>query len=82
MTGGRGLALVTRYAGGLIAAIVVVLLVFLGVLEPLESWSLARFFEVRGSRLPVASSHSGEGPGRMRMPCRAQIGSQFWMPSV
>jgi len=54
MTGGRGLALVTRYAGGLIAAIVVVLLVFLGVLEPLESWSLARFFEVRGSRLPVA----------------------------
>ena len=30
------------------------LLVFLGVLDPLEYWSLARFFEVRGSRLPVA----------------------------
>ena len=35
-----------------------------------------------GSRLPVASSHSDDGPGRMRMPCIGQIGSQFWMPSV
>jgi adenylate cyclase len=54
MTGGHGLALVTRYAGGLVSAIVVAVLVFLGVLEPLEHWSLARFFEVRGARLPVA----------------------------
>jgi adenylate cyclase len=54
MTGGRGLGLITRYAGGLISAIVVVVLVLLGVLEPLEYWSLARFFEVRGARLPVA----------------------------
>ena len=54
MTGGRGLALVTRYVGGLVSAIVVVALVFLGVLEPLEHWSLSRFFEVRGARIPVA----------------------------
>ena len=30
-----------------------------------------------GSRRPVASSHSDDGPGRMRMPCPGQIGSQF-----
>ena len=35
-----------------------------------------------GSRRPRASSHSEDGPGRMRMPCRDQIGLQFWMPSV
>ena len=35
-----------------------------------------------GRRLPVASSHRDEGPGRIRMPCIGQIGSQFWMPSV
>ena len=54
MTGGRGLALVTRYLGGLISAIVVVVFVLLGALEPLEHWSLTRFFDVRGARLPVA----------------------------
>jgi len=54
MTGGHGRALVTRYVGGLVSAIVVVVLVLLGVLEPLEYWSLARFFEVRGDRTPVA----------------------------
>ncbi len=35
-----------------------------------------------GNRRPRASNHSEDGPGRMRMPCRAQTGSQFWMPSV
>ena len=35
-----------------------------------------------GSRRPVASSHSDEGPGRIRIPCRGQIGSQFSIPSV
>ena len=35
-----------------------------------------------GSRLPRASSQSEDGPGRIRMPCRSQIGFQFWMPSV
>jgi len=54
MTGGRGLALVTRYLGGAVAAALVVVLVLLGLLEPLEHWSLARFFELRGARPPVA----------------------------
>ena len=35
-----------------------------------------------GRRRPVASSHSGEGPGRMRIPWRVQIGFQFSIPSV
>ena len=35
-----------------------------------------------GSRRPVASSQRDEGPGRIRMPCRGQIGSQFSIPSV
>ena len=35
-----------------------------------------------GSRRPVASSHSGDGPGRIRMPWRLQIGAQFRMPST
>ena len=30
-----------------------------------------------GSRRPVASSHSDDGPGRIRMPCPGQIGSQL-----
>ena len=30
-----------------------------------------------GRRCPVASSHSDDGPGRMRMPCIGQIGSQL-----
>ena len=28
-----------------------------------------------GNRLPVASSHSDDGPGMIRMPCIGQIGS-------
>ena len=35
-----------------------------------------------GNRRPRASNHSDDGPGRIRMPCRAQIGFQFWTPSV
>jgi hypothetical protein len=35
-----------------------------------------------GSRLPVASSHSEEGAGRMRIPWWGRIGVQFWMPST
>ena len=35
-----------------------------------------------GKRWPRASNHSDEGPGRILMPCSAQTGSQFWMPSV
>ncbi len=35
-----------------------------------------------GSRVPVASSHSEDGPGRMRMPWSGQIGAQLRMPSV
>ena len=35
-----------------------------------------------GNRLPLASNHIGEGPGKMRMPCRGQIGDQFLMPST
>jgi hypothetical protein len=35
-----------------------------------------------GRRFPVASSHSEEGPGRIRMPCRAHTGEWLVMPSV
>ena len=35
-----------------------------------------------GRRVPVASNHIDDGPGRMRMPWRGQIGDQFWMPST
>ena len=35
-----------------------------------------------GSRRPVASSHSEDGPGMIRMPWWVQIGSQLWTPSV
>ena len=35
-----------------------------------------------GSRAPVASSHSDDGPGRMRMPCCAHTGEWLAMPSV
>ena len=35
-----------------------------------------------GSRAPVASSHSEDGPGRMRMPWSGQIGAQLRIPSV
>ncbi len=36
----------------------------------------------KGSRRPVGSSHRLLGPGRMRMPCRAQMGFQLRSPSV
>ena len=35
-----------------------------------------------GRRRPSASNHSDDGPGRIRMPCIGQTGSQFVMPSV
>jgi hypothetical protein len=35
-----------------------------------------------GNRRPRASNHSDDGPARIRMPCRAQMGSQLRMPSV
>ena len=35
-----------------------------------------------GNRWPRASNHSDDGPGKIRMPCRAHIGFQLWMPSV
>ena len=38
--------------------------------------------ERRGQPVAEASNHSEDGPGRMRMPCCGQIGSQFWMPST
>ena len=34
-----------------------------------------------GRRLPVASSHSDDGPGMIRMAWLGQIGSQFLIPS-
>lgn len=39
-------------AGGLAASVVVVLLVSHGQLEPLEDWSLAKLFDLRGPRPP------------------------------
>ena len=35
-----------------------------------------------GSRRPIASNHSDEGPGMMRIPWLVQIGSQLRMPST
>ena len=35
-----------------------------------------------GRRLPVASSHSDDGPGMTRIPWFVQIGFQFLIPSV
>jgi adenylate cyclase len=54
MYGGRGLAIVTRYRGGLGAAVLVVAMVGVGLLEPVEYAALDRFFEHRGPRRPVA----------------------------
>src|ERR1043166_8412289 len=42
-----------RYLPGVAAAIVVVLLVALGLLEEREYWSLERFFELRGAVQPI-----------------------------
>ncbi len=52
MYGGRGLAMVTRYRGGLGAAALVVAMVGVGLLEPVEYAALDKLFEVRGARLP------------------------------
>jgi adenylate cyclase len=54
MLGGRALALLTRYRSGVGAAVVVAALAAAGLLEGLEHGALARFFEVRGPRSPVA----------------------------
>ena len=43
-----------RYLPGAAAALIVVMLVGLGLVEEREYWSLERFFEVRGERQPVA----------------------------
>ena len=42
----------------------------------------ARGRAARGGACPSASNHSDDGPGRMRMPCFGQTGSQFVMPSM
>src|SRR5438874_11160239 len=39
--------------GGAGAAVVTVALVWSGLLEPLETWSLDRLFELRGARAPT-----------------------------
>ena len=43
-----------RLLGGIGGALVTVVLVWGGLLEPLEHWSLAQLFEYRGARAPVA----------------------------
>ena len=35
-----------------------------------------------GSRSPLASNQSEDGPGMIRIAWSGQIGSQLWMPSV
>jgi len=54
MPGSRALAMLRQYRGGLGAAVVVAALALARLLEPLELESLARFFEMRGTRPPVA----------------------------
>src|SRR5882724_10120966 len=54
MFGGRGLAMVTRYRGGLGAAALVVAIVGLGLLERFELAAFDRLFEFRGARPPTA----------------------------
>ena len=54
MLGGRTLALLTRYRGGVGAAAIAVALGVLGLLEPYEHGWLERFFEFRGPRKPTA----------------------------
>jgi CHASE2 domain-containing sensor protein len=54
MFGGRTLALLTRYRGGVGAAAVVVALGVSGLLETYELGWLDRFFEVRRPRTPTA----------------------------
>src|SRR5262245_36571961 len=43
-----------RYLPGIAAAVAVVVLISLGLVEEREYWSLERFFELRGARAPVA----------------------------
>jgi adenylate cyclase len=52
MLGGRALAMLTRYRGGVGAAAVVVALATARLLEGAEHGALARFFELRGPRPP------------------------------
>jgi adenylate cyclase len=54
MFGGRGLAMVTRYRGGLGAAALVVAIVGFGLLERFELAAFDRLFEFRGARPPTA----------------------------
>jgi adenylate cyclase len=54
MLGGRTLALLTRYRGGVGAAAAVLALGLGGLLEPYEHGWLDRFFERRGPRKPTA----------------------------
>ncbi len=54
MLGGRTLARLTRYRGGVGAAAVALALGLLGLLEPYEHGWLERFFEFRGPRQPTA----------------------------
>ncbi|HEX2437096.1 MAG TPA: CHASE2 domain-containing protein [Methylomirabilota bacterium] len=54
MFGGRALATLTRYRGGLGAAALAVAVVLLGLIEPTEYFALDQFFELRGARSPVA----------------------------
>src|SRR2546430_6143688 len=49
-----GVRLARQLAGGIGAAAVTVALVHGGLLEPLETWSLDRLFELRGARAPSA----------------------------
>src|SRR5437773_1246803 len=49
-----GVKLARQLAGGIGAAAVTVALVHGGLLEPLETWSLDRLFELRGARAPSA----------------------------
>jgi adenylate cyclase len=42
-----------RYLPGIASAVAVVIAITLGALEGLEYWSLEKFFEIRGTRLPA-----------------------------
>jgi len=50
----RAAKLPRQFAGGIAAALVTGALVYLGVLEPLETWALDHLFELRGARRPEA----------------------------
>src|SRR5215510_7706391 len=44
-----------RHLAGILAGVAVVALVYLGMLEPLDYWSLTQLFEWRGKRSPTVS---------------------------